>query len=117
VKILVIDDEVNITKALKRGLTGKGHEVTILDDGLAGMEYLTESHENYDLVLCDVRMPKLDGISMIQKLRDNAIDIPVVIMSGHIESGVLNTVAGLGNYNLLPKPFTFKSLLSLIERV
>jgi CheY-like chemotaxis protein len=77
-RILVVDDDVRLCSVLERGLTEEGYAVDVAHDGEEG-EYLAEAHP-YDLVILDVMMPKLDGLSVCRNLRAAANSAPVLIV-------------------------------------
>ena len=82
-KILVIEDEAAIRRVLKKILTeeSKDYLVEEAEDGLAGMEKIKE--EDYDLVLCDIKMPKMDGIEVLEATKKIKPETPFVMISGH----------------------------------
>ena len=77
-KILLIEDEEPIRRVLSKILTeeNKGYEITESEDGKDGFLKLTK--EDYDLVLCDIKMPKMDGVEVLQNVRENGINISVL---------------------------------------
>ena len=87
-KILVIDDERAIRNTLKEVLEYEKHEVDLAEDGPSGLELFGSN--SYDIVLCDIKMPKLDGIEFLQKSNEINPDVPVIMISGHgnIETAV-----------------------------
>ena len=82
-KILLIEDEEPIRRVLLRILIdeNKGYQITESQDGKEGFLKLTK--EDFDLVLCDIKMPKMDGIEVLQKVRENGINIPFIMLTGH----------------------------------
>src|SRR5690349_24807383 len=86
--ILIIDDERAIRKTLAEILSFEGYKLDEAADGEEGLKKFKE--KNYDLVLCDIKMPKLDGIEFLQKAGELNPDVPVVMISGHgnIETAV-----------------------------
>lgn len=100
--ILIIDDEKSIRKTLTEILTFEGYAV---DEAIDGEEGLKKFKENsYDLVLCDIKMPKLDGIEFLEKAKEINNDIPIIIISGHgnIETAV--DAVKKGAYDYIAKP-------------
>ena len=85
-RILVMEDEENIRFVLKTALAMAGHEIVAVSDGMFGMEELKQGVEP-DVVLVDLRMPRLDGRAVVEKMRDESAlnRIPVVIMSGSMD--------------------------------
>ena len=82
-KILLIEDEEPIRRVLIRILEeeSKDYEITECEDGKLGL--ITLDKEDFDLVLCDIKMPKMDGVEVLQKARDNGINVPFIMLTGH----------------------------------
>ena len=101
-KILVIDDEKSIRRSLREILEFEKYQVDEAEDGQIGLSKITS--EQYDVVLCDVKMPKLDGLELLQKLASENNEVPLVMMSGHgnIETAV--EAVKKGAYDFLTKP-------------
>ena len=108
-KILIIDDEKSIRRSLREILEFEKFIVDEAEDGLIGFTKITT--EQFDLVLCDVKMPKLDGIELLQKLITAGNEIPLIMMSGHgnIETAV--EAVKKGAYDFLTKPVDLNRLL------
>jgi len=87
-KILIIDDEQAIRKALKEILEYESFEVMEAEDGPTALKLVEK--ETYDLIFCDVKMPRMDGIEVLTKLKEQGVETPVVIITGHgnIETAV-----------------------------
>jgi DNA-binding NtrC family response regulator len=112
-KILVIDDERAIRNILKEILTNEGYVVEEANDGEEGFKKFTET--TYDLVLCDIKMPKLDGIEFLNKATEHNADIPIIIISGHgnIETAV--DAVKKGAYDYISKPPDLNRMLITIR--
>lgn len=108
-KILVIDDERSIRNTLKDILSLEGHKVDTAEDGEQG--YNTAANSKYDAVFCDIKMPKMDGLEVLDKLHENFPDIPIVMISGHgdIETAVDSIKKGAFDY--IQKPLDLNRLL------
>ena len=100
--ILIIDDEKSIRKTLTEILTYEGYKVDEAGDGEEGLKKFKE--KTYDLVLCDIKMPKLDGIEFLEKAKQINADVPIIIISGHgnIETAV--EAVKKGAYDYISKP-------------
>ncbi len=100
--ILVIDDEAAIRRSLTDILTMEGYKIEEAEDGAAGLK-LIESND-YDCILCDIKMPKMDGIEVLEKLQELKPDIPMIMVSGHgnIETAV--EAVKKGAYDFISKP-------------
>ncbi|MDP4267193.1 MAG: response regulator, partial [Bacteroidota bacterium] len=80
-KILVIDDEPAIRKTLRDILQYEKYEVEDAAGGIEGLEMINRNH--FDVVLCDIKMAKMDGIEVLTKIMEFSSDIPVIMISGH----------------------------------
>ncbi|MBN8689015.1 MAG: sigma-54-dependent Fis family transcriptional regulator [Chitinophagales bacterium] len=111
--ILIIDDEKAIRKTLTEILTFEGYKVEEAADGEEGLKKFRE--KNYDLVLCDIKMPKLDGIEFLQRAGEVNADVPVIMISGHgnIETAV--EAVKKGAYDFISKPPDLNRLLITIR--
>ncbi|MDP4284260.1 MAG: sigma-54 dependent transcriptional regulator [Bacteroidota bacterium] len=96
--ILIIDDEIAIRKTLTEILGYEGYKIDEAADGEEGLKKFKE--KNYDLVLCDIKMPKLDGIEFLEKAKEINHEIPIIIISGHgnIETAVEAVKKGAFDY-------------------
>jgi DNA-binding response OmpR family regulator len=113
VKILLVEDEQSIAELLREALTSQRYLVDLASDGQAGWE-LAEAFE-YDLILLDLMLPKLDGISFCRNLRAQGDRTPILLLTGHETS--TNKVMGLdaGADDYLVKPFDLQELLARIR--
>lgn len=112
-KILVIDDERAIRNILKEILQNEGYVVDEANDGEEGLKKFTDNL--YDLVLCDIKMPKLDGIEFLNKANEQNPDVPIIIISGHgnIETAV--DAVKKGAYDYISKPPDLNRMLITIR--
>jgi len=108
-KILVIDDERAIRSTLKEVLEYEKHEVDVAEDGPKGIELF--SSNSYDIVLCDIKMPKMDGIEVLAKIHESAPDAPVIMISGHGNIDTAVEAIKKGAYDFLEKPLDLNRLL------
>lgn len=111
--ILIIDDEKAIRKTLSEILSYEGYKIDEAGDGEEGLKKFKE--KNYDVVLCDIKMPKLDGIEFLDKAREANPDVPVIMISGHgtIETAV--EAVKKGAYDYISKPPDLNRLLITIR--
>ncbi|WP_225974004.1 sigma-54-dependent transcriptional regulator [Arachidicoccus ginsenosidivorans] len=112
-KILVIDDEKAIRKTLHEILTFEGYKVDEAIDGEDGWKHFSEN--NYDVVLCDIKMPKLDGMEFLTRAMELNQDTPIIMISGHgnIESAV--EAVKKGAFDFISKPPDLNRLLITIR--
>jgi CheY-like chemotaxis protein len=115
--ILLIDDDELLRGALVQSLVNGGHKVIEAADGRQGCELARSL--SVDLVLTDLVMPVQEGVETILTLRRERPRLPVIAMSGGVTNSKLYLdIAGkIGAKRMLPKPFTPKTLLSLVEQV
>ena len=111
--ILVIDDERSIRNALKDILEYEKYNIDLAEDGIEGLAILEKG--TFDLVLCDIKMPKMDGIELLPKIFEISSDIPVVMISGHgnIETAV--EAIKKGAYDFIEKPLDLNRLLITVK--
>lgn len=111
--ILIIDDEKAIRKTLTEILSFEGYKIDEAADGEEGLKKFRD--KNYDLVLCDIKMPKLDGIEFLQKAGEFNPDVPIIMISGHgnIETAVEAVKKGAFDY--ISKPPDLNRLLITIR--
>lgn len=119
-RILIVEDSVKLAAGLKRGLEGEGYAVDVLHDGLAARRRLAAARGEaadlrYDLVLLDVMLPGVDGLTLCRDIRDWGLAVPVLMLTARDSTG--DKVAGLdsGADDYLVKPFAFEELLARIR--
>jgi DNA-binding NtrC family response regulator len=111
--ILIIDDEKSIRKTLGEILSFEGYKIDEASDGEEGLKKFRD--RNYDVVLCDIKMPKIDGIEFLQKAGESNPDVPIIMISGHgnIETAV--EAVKTGAYDYISKPPDLNRLLITIR--
>jgi two-component system, NtrC family, nitrogen regulation response regulator NtrX len=112
-KILVIDDERAIRNTLKEVLEYEKHEVDLAEDGTKGLEMF--SANSYDIILCDIKMAKMDGIEVLGKISEVSGDMPVIMISGHGNIDTAVEAIKKGAYDFLEKPLDLNRLLITIR--
>jgi len=112
-RILVIEDEVKIAQFIKRGLKEEGYAVDIAGDGEEG-HFMLSSNE-YDAIILDLMLPKIDGITLCRTLRKEGNQTPIIMLTA--KDTVKDKVKGLdsGADDYLPKPFAFEELLARVR--
>lgn len=106
--VLVVDDERYIVDLLSDLLEDEGYRVLRAYDGLAALEQI--SRHPPDLVVADVMMPRLDGLSLADEITTRGLDIPIILMSAAVTPRT-------GGVAFIPKPFDIDTMLLLIERL
>ena len=114
-KLLVVEDEPRMLELLRRGLTEDGHNVTCASNGSEGWE-LAQAYE-FDAVLLDVMLPKMNGIELAKRLRKERIVTPVLMLTA--KDSVPDIVRGLdaGADDYLTKPFSFNELMARLRAI
>jgi len=112
-KILIVEDDVSASAYLDKAFREQGHVVDIASDGLDG--YALASDGQYDAIIVDRMIPRMDGLSLIHGLREQKIDTPILILSalGQVDDRVKGLRAGADDY--LAKPYSFSELLARVE--
>ncbi|MEN9569539.1 MAG: hypothetical protein RL172_770 [Bacteroidota bacterium] len=115
ISILLVEDEENLQEALKLNLELEDYEVTVADNGMAALEAVQKEH--FDLMILDVMLPELDGISVCENIRLQNNDIPILILSAKNSSAdrVLGLKKGADDY--LTKPFNLEELLLRVNKL
>ncbi|MFN8626980.1 MAG: sigma-54 dependent transcriptional regulator [Candidatus Binatia bacterium] len=114
-RILVADDEESIRWVLQTTLAGDGHSVEQVDSGDAALQKLTQ--DRFDLALVDIKMPGLDGLEVMSKVRDAGLPTPIVIITA--QNTMANAIEAMkrGAYDYLTKPFDIEEVRLLVRRV
>ncbi len=106
--ILVVDDESDVRDLLSKFLTRRGYEVQTAGDGEAAIEAIREGQPA--IVLLDIRLPKIDGLTVLQRLRDASDDVAVITMSGNADEETARRSLELGAADFITKPFNLPYL-------
>lgn len=114
-KILVIEDEAAIRRVLVKILNeeNEAYEIEEAPDGAAGMQKIRQS--DYDLVLCDIKMPKMDGVEVLQEARREKPEIPFIMISGHGDLDTAVQTMRLGAFDYISKPPDLNRLLTTVR--
>ncbi len=111
--ILVIDDEKSIRNALEEVLEYENHNVDLSSDGDEGLELFKQNQ--YDAVLLDIKMPKMDGIEVLEKIHSLSPDVPVIMITGHGNVDTAVEAIKKGAYDFIEKPLDLNRLLITIR--
>ncbi|WP_372753546.1 sigma-54-dependent transcriptional regulator [Labilibaculum sp.] len=112
-KILIIDDERSIRNTLKEILTYEDYEISLAEDGIEGIESIKS--DEFDVVLCDIKMPKMDGIEVLEKMHELALDTPVIMISGHGNIDTAVESIKKGAFDFIEKPLDLNRILITIR--
>ena len=114
-KILIIEDEASIRRVLSKIISEENetYNVEEAEDGLLGIEMIMNN--DYDLVLCDIKMPKMDGVEVLEKAKKIKPEIPIVMISGHGDLDTAVNTMRLGAFDYISKPPDLNRLLNTVR--
>lgn len=114
-KLLLVEDEIDLSWSLKQVLEKSGYTVDVAHDGYEGFNYVEYTH--YDAIISDIMMPKMDGITMVKRIRGQKISTPILLLSAktEVDDKILGLDAGADDY--MVKPFAIKELLAHIRAI
>ena len=112
-RLLVVEDEKKVARFVKKGLEEEGYAVDVAGDGKTGLDLALD--RVHDLIILDIQLPKMDGLSVLNALRKEKVPIPVLLLTvrATIEDKVLGLDAGADDY--LTKPFAFQELVARVR--
>lgn len=114
-RILIIEDEAAIRRVLVKILSEESdqYEVVEAEDGLSGIEQIKK--EDFDLILCDIKMPKMDGVEVLEAVKKLKPEIPIVMISGHGDLDTAVNTMRLGAFDYISKPPDLNRLLNTVR--
>lgn len=114
-KILIIEDEAAIRRVLFKILSEESdtYEVSEAEDGLVGIDLIKK--EDFDLVLCDIKMPKMDGVEVLEAVKKIKPDVPIVMISGHGDLDTAVNTMRMGAFDYISKPPDLNRLLNTVR--
>jgi two-component system chemotaxis response regulator CheY len=116
-KILVVDDEEEVRKTIKLQLKGTGMEVLEAEDGEKGIEILdSENALDIDVIICDVRMPKINGVEAVAYFRKEYPAIPVIVLTGYPDAKLATDFMKQGAFDYLIKPVEKEKLVEIVTK-
>ena len=112
-KLLIIDDERAIRNTLKEILEYEGHSVALAEDGRQGYEAAMAG--NFDAIFCDIKMPEMDGVEVLQKLVEEGCDAAIIMISGHGDIDTAVDCIKKGAYDFIQKPLDLNRILITLK--
>jgi two-component system, OmpR family, response regulator MprA len=118
-RLLVADDSETVLLMLQRRLEASGYEVTTATDGIEVIDAIEAADGDGapDVILLDAMMPRLSGIDALQQLRESGCEIPVLIISAHLDAQQPERMEAVGANGVIPKPFEWDDLIARIEEL
>ena len=113
VRLLVIDDERSIRNSLKEILLDEGYEVDVAEDGATGCAMAEK--EKYNAIFCDIKMPNMDGLEVLDRLNEEGIDSAVIMISGHGDIDTAVECIKKGAFDFIQKPLDLNRILITIK--
>jgi two-component system response regulator AtoC len=114
ISVLAVDDEEQFIEVLETLLAEEGYAVEVARDGVAAINVLQQ--RTFDLVLLDVKLPRVDGVEVLKFIRDHSYDTQVIMLTGVNEVKIAVECMQLGAYHYLTKPYASNELITVIER-
>ncbi len=115
--ILTVDDSASIRRTIKIALTGEGYDVTEAADGAEG--FRKAGSASFDLIITDLNMPVMDGLTMIRELRKNPANtgVPILFLTTESDAGIKAQAKAAGATGWLTKPFDPDGLIKIVQRI
>jgi signal transduction histidine kinase/ActR/RegA family two-component response regulator len=114
-RILLVEDDADVRTLLSTLLQNEGHEITLADQGQSAIDLC--QHNNWDLIICDIGMPQMDGEKLLSTLQEQNIQTPVIVITGNGDRNLHRRLLTQGATIVLAKPFTATALLRTISNV
>ena len=116
-KILLVEDEPKLSKAVAKALKNFGYTVDIIDDGKAAYERIRLYHQDYDLVILDLMLPGIEGHIICRRVRENNIEIPILVLTAKVDVASKVDLLRRGADDYLSKPFSLDELEARIKAI
>ena len=114
-RILIIEDEVKLAESLKKGLEKEGYAADFVTDGEAGQRRIEMSHNDYDVIILDLMLPKKDGFEVCRNVRAQGITTPILVLTARDATDDKVDALDAGADDYLVKPFSLSELLARIR--
>ena len=112
-KILIIDDDRSIRNSLKEILVDEGYDVDVAENGVQGCQMVDK--EKYSVIFCDIKMPEMDGLEVLDRLNEMGVESAVVMISGHGDIGTAVECIKKGAFDFIQKPLDLNRILITIK--
>ena len=114
-KILVIEDDKTVGEYVRRGLDEAGYHVDLVGDGDEGLRRASGKSASYDMMVLDLRLPRMSGIDVLRTLRDRGVGLPVLVLTAQDSVDFKVQALRMGADDYVTKPFAFEELLARVE--
>jgi len=111
-RLLIVDDEIDVCEFARNFFRKRQIDVFVATDGRQALDLIEEM--NFELVLLDVRMGEMNGIEVLQELRNKNLKVKVIMVSGVVNTEVINEAKGLGVISFINKPFILEDLEEIV---
>ena len=112
--ILFVDDDYEFRKTMKKIFERRGYDFVGAADGIEALELLSE--RTFDLIISDLRMPNLDGIGLMEEIRRQSMDLPIIFLTAHGEIESYMDLMNMGAFDYLNKPISAPEMLRVVQR-
>jgi DNA-binding response OmpR family regulator len=116
-KILIVEDQESLARLIKNGLESEGFAIDLVFDGESGLRKIFMNHKDYDLVILDWMLPKMNGDKICRQVRSKKIDVPILMLTAKDSAKDMIAGLGLGADDYLTKPFSFDILVARIRAI
>ncbi|MBF0111682.1 MAG: response regulator [Desulfamplus sp.] len=113
--ILIIDDSWLTRRGVKRIISAQGYGVIEAENGLQALEMILSKDKNIDGVILDLLMPEMNGIELLEKLKEHNIELPIIVLTADIQHTVKSKCMGLGASQFINKPPDPEELIKLVN--
>ena len=114
--ILLADDDYMLLYSMKFALRSKGHNVTIVTNGISALYKILSKRGYYDLLITDIKMPLCDGIQLLDEINQHKVAIPVIAISAYDDPCTIKNITSKGCENFISKPFSSSELIGCINK-
>ncbi|MCM2353083.1 MAG: sigma-54 dependent transcriptional regulator [Pseudobdellovibrio sp.] len=115
-RLAVVEDDQDMSEVIEAFFKPRGFDVTTFSTPLEALATVKKNQENFDVIITDLMMPELSGIEFTQRLHEEEIDIPVILVTGHNEVDLAVQTVEVGAYDFILKPIPFPNLLTSVQR-
>ncbi len=115
-RILIVDDEVSMREFLEILMRKEGYDVVCANGGVEALSYINNPNESFDVVITDLKMPRIDGIEVLERCKQASPDTEVVVMTAYSTTETAIKAMLRGAYDYISKPFKVDEIKVIAER-